>query len=398
MTSSWNQSNIEKRTTALEALLEISRQLTSELDLENLLRQIINAAVEVLDGTSGSLLVWDPTDDSLVFAVTRGEESKKLENKRISTREGIAGWVFSLRQPVIVDDVRNDGRFSAIIDESLGYRTTSLIGVPLIAKGERIGVIEILNKKSGEKFDELDLEILTALANQAAIAIRNARLYLALREERDRIMDLEEEVHHRLARELHDGPAQTLASMIMSLDFIEKAMERDREAVRQELNALRESVARYLQQVRTLLFEMRPIILETQGLEEALRTYVERLRQTEDLAIHLSIKGLEKRLPQKVEEMCFGVVQEAFNNIKKHAKARNVWLSVERAGERLTLEVKDDGVGFDLREVGQDYARRGSLGLLNIRERAETVGGQVSIKSRPGKGTSIKMTVPLSDL
>ncbi len=380
---------------ALRTLQKISQTLASELNLEKLLREIIHSAVEILHAHTGSLLIWDPNDDTLVFAVTEGGEGGKLENRRISTRDGIAGWIFTYRQPVIVDDVSEDGRFFRAIDESLDHHTTSLIGAPLMTKGEMIGVIEVLNKKSREKFSEHDLEMLSALANHAAIAIKNARLYHALREERDRILAIEEEVRKKLARDLHDGPAQTLAAILMSIDFIRQALKKDPAQVEAELEGLEQSAQKTLKQVRNMLFELRPVMLEAEGLEAALRAYTGRLREADDMTIHLSVKGLEKRVPPKVEEVSFAIIQEALGNVKKHAQARNVWLTINRGEEEFKVVIKDDGIGFDMQKIGKNYATKGSLGLLNIRERSEMLGGQVSIRSRLGKGTSVTLVVPL---
>jgi len=387
----------ERRINALMALQDISRTLTSELDLERLLRKIIHAAVEVLHASTGSLLIWDPSDNSLVFAVTEGGagEGEILELSRMPADQGIAGWIFTHRQPVIVEDVSQDERFFKGIDESLGYRTSSLVGAPLMSKGEMVGVIEVLNKRSGEKFDEQDLDTLSALASQAAIAIVNARLYLQIREERDRMLGIEEEVHKKLARDFHDGPAQTLASLIMDIEFIQKLLERDLSQVEAELLQLKEKATKAMHQARTTMFELRPLVLEIQGLKAALEYYVERLRQTESMSIHLQIEGLAERLPHRVEDIVFAIVREAIHNIKRHARATNIWLTVIRKEKELLTTIRDDGQGFDVEEVEISYATRGSIGLLNLYERAEMLGGQISIESAPGQGTTVSLMVPL---
>ena len=388
----------ERRINALTALQDISRTLTSELDLNRLLRKIVHAAVEVLDASRGSLLIWDPTDNSLVFAVTEGGESEgeSLKQRRMPADQGIAGWIFTHRQPVIVENVSQDERFFKGIDESLGYRISSLIGAPLMTKGEMIGVIEVLNKRSGEKFDEQDLDTLSALAGQAAIAIINARLYSQIREERDRMLGIEEEAHKKLARDFHDGPAQTLASLIMDIEFIQKLLERDPSKVEAELLQLKEKATKAMHQVRTTMFELRPLVLETQGLEAALEYYAERLHKTENMSIHLQVEGLEERLPHRVEDIVFAIVREAINNIKKHARADNVWLTVIRGEKELLTTIRDDGRGFNVEEVEISYATRGSIGLLNLYERAEMLGGRISIESAPGQGTIVSLMVPLS--
>jgi len=392
-----SRESIERRINALTALQDISCTLTSELDLNRLLGKIVHAAVEVLDASTGSLLIWDPTDNSLVFAVTEGGEGEgeTLKQCRMPADQGIAGWIFTHRQPVIVEDVLQDERFFKGIDESLGYHTSSLIGAPLMTKGEMIGVIEVLNKRSGEKFDEQDLDTLSALAGQAAIAIINARLYSKICEERDRMLNIEDEVHKKLARDFHDGPAQTLASLIMDIEFIQKLLERAPSKVEAELLQLKEKATKAMHQARTTMFELRPLALESEGLKAALEYYVERLHKTENMSIHLQVEGLEERLPHRVEDIVFAIVREAINNVKKHARANNVWLTVIHDEKKLLTTVRDDGQGFNVEEVEISYATRGSIGLLNLYERAELLGGRISIESAPGQGTTVSLMVPL---
>ena len=386
----------QERIAALTVLQNVARNLTSELDLNKLLREIVRSAVRVLKASDGSLLLWDEATNELVFAVTEGGVEEALEGRRMPADKGIAGWVLTHRQPDIVHEVRSDERFYRAIDESLGYHTSSLVAVPMITKGQSIGVLEVLNKESGERFDENDRDILYALAGQAAIAIMNARLYQEIHEEKDRIIALEEDVRKELARDFHDGPAQTLAAMIMGIELLEALPEQIPESAAKGLAELRTMATKTLHQVRNMIFELRPVILKTQGLEPALRSYVERLREAEDVNIHLKVEGLEKRLPARLEEICFSIIQEAINNVKRHANEENVWLTAIRRGDEFQVVVKDDGEGFDLAEVERSYDKRGKLGLLNMQERAEMIEGRLSIESALGKGTTITLNVPLA--
>jgi signal transduction histidine kinase len=385
----------QERIAALTVLQDVARNLTSELDLNKLLREILHSAVRVLKASAGSLLLWDDATNELVFAVTDGGAGEALEGQRMPADKGIAGWVFTHRQPNIVHDVRSNNRFYSAIDESLGYHTSSLVAVPMITKGQGIGVLEVLNKKSGESFDENDRDILYALAGQAAIAVVNARLYQEIQDEKDRIIALEEDVRKELARDFHDGPAQTLSAMIMAIELIETLSGSSPESVAVGLGELRTMATKTLHQVRNVIFELRPVILKTQGLEPALHSYVERLREAEEMNIHLKVEGLEERLPNRLEEICFSIIQEAISNVKKHANEENVWLTAIRRGDEFQMVVKDDGEGFDLAEVEMSYDRRGKLGLLNMQERAEIIGGRLSIESAPGKGTTITLSAPL---
>lgn len=388
------KAELAERIVGLRVLQQIAQSLSSELNLERLLRKILRSAIEVMQATAGSLLLFDKATDELVFEVIEGG-GKVLEKQRMSKNEGIAGWVFTHAQPLIVDDVEKDERFYSGFDETSGFRTMSLICVPLIAKGENIGVLEILNKLSGEPFDDDDLDILTTLAAQSATAIENARLYKNVREERDRILAVEEEVRKQLARDLHDGPAQLLSAMIMNIKFLQELLRRDVGKVGEELDSFENLSGRALRQVRNMLFDLRPVILETQGLVPALQSYVQRLLETEDTVFHLQVENYERILDFKTEATVFSIVQEAITNIKKHAGASNVWLTLEEREDSLFVTIKDDGKGFDVKEVEKSYDRRGSLGLLNMRERTELIGGQISFDSAIGQGTSVNLVVPI---
>jgi signal transduction histidine kinase len=328
--------------------------------------------------------------------VIEGGGGQALVGKRMPRDKGVAGWVMTNHKPLIVNDVNVDDRYYNIIAEEVQYQTTSLLSVPMIAKGQLIGVLQVLNKMSGEQFDENDQEILTTFAAQSAIAIENARLYEGLRAEKDRILAVEEDVRKGLARDLHDGPAQLLAAILMSIEFIEKLMEKRPERVAPELKSAENLAQRALKQVRTLLFDLRPVILETQGLVPALESYAERLCDAEELDVRLTVDDEFPRLSSKAEGVIFAIVQEAINNAKKHAKANNHEIHLSPNNDTLSVTIRDDGVGFRLEEVEKTYDQRSSLGLLNMRERAAIVHGDLTIESSPGKGTTIFMTVPIS--
>jgi len=381
---------------ALLALQEVARDLAAELDLEVLLERIVDAAVAVVQASAGSLLIWDALSNDLVFAVARGGGGQALIGRRIPAYKGIAGWVLANHRSAIVQQVRQDPRFFGAIDESLGFHTSSLLGVPLVAKGEAIGVLEVLNKTSNQPFDNQDADLLMALAGQAAVAIKNARLYRQVQEERDRIVALEEEVRKDLAREIHDGPAQMLSAIIMHLSIIQDLASHDPEQVIREIALLRETASNALQQIRSMIFELRPVILQTQGLMAALHTYVNRLREVEGMTIQAELDHWSQRLSPRIEEICFAIIQEALTNIKKHAEAHHTWLQVTRQDDHLMVNVRDDGKGFEVTRLEVLEAQEGHLGLLNMRERAEMVGGELAIRSQPGWGTHVTLSIPLS--
>jgi signal transduction histidine kinase len=386
----------EEQLAALRALQQIAHSLSSELNLERLLRKVLIAALDVMQGSAGSLLLHDPKSDSLRFEVIEGGGKDALEGRTMRSSEGIAGWVFTHGEPLIVNDVRQDERFFAGFDESSGFHTASLICVPLIITGKRIGVIEVLNKNSGEDFSESDLDVLNTLAVQSAVAIENARLYQNLWEERNRILAIEEEVRKELARDVHDGPAQLLSAMVMNIRFIQALLnDNTLDMAKQELVGLEELATRTLKQVRELLFNQRPVILETQGLFPAVDAYVKRLNESREMNVQLEVTCEQVTLPGKADRTVFSIIQEAVGNVKKHAPGATVQIRLERHDDQLDIKVIDNGPGFDVHRVQATYDQRGSLGLLNMSERAQQIGGILQIDSTIGKGTQVTLSVPI---
>jgi signal transduction histidine kinase len=381
----------------LQVLQNLTCTLSSELNLEPLLQMILGSAVQVMGASAGSLLLLDHQTDELVFEVIEGGGGVALEGTRMSTDKGIAGWVATHREPLIVDDVNRDDRYFRDIAQGYDFATTSLLCVPLIARGQVIGVLQVLNKEPGKYFTVDDQELLATFAAQSAVAIENARLYESLREERDRIIAVEEDVRRRLARDLHDGPAQMLAAIIMSANFVKQAIAHDSlEHALAELDEMLPVAEKALRQVRTLLFDLRPVILETQGLVPALESYAQRLRETEALNVMLTTEGEFGRLKHNAEVAVFSVVQEAINNAKKHARASRIDIEVTPGKGNLVVVIRDDGVGFSVDGVTQGYDQRGSLGMLNMKERADILQGTLSVSSKPGRGTTVTLRLPLA--
>jgi len=387
---------LERQLAGFRALQRITHALNSELHLDRLLSQILSSAIEVVHASSGSLLLLDPGTNELVFRVVLGGAGDTLLNQRIRSDQGIAGWVLEHQEPVIVHDVNRDPRFLQKIDQNHGHTTTSLIAAPLVFQGNAIGVVEALNKQTGEEFDEIDQEILAAFGAQSAIAIQNAQLFEQVVSERDRILVTEEQVRREIARDLHDGPSQLLSAIIMGIQFLKEVVERRPELAREEIADLERISTQALQQLRNLQFNLRPLVLETQGLRAGLEFYAERQRVAHSVAVYLEVSSFTARFPPRAEAAIFGIVQEAVNNAIKHASAKSIWIIARQEELQVTITVQDDGAGFDLSQVEKLYAKRGSLGLLNMKERAQVAGGKFSIVSQPGQGTLVTLELPLA--
>jgi signal transduction histidine kinase len=391
--------NLGKRVEELAVLNEMSTSLSSTLDLDKILTLIMERINAVLKVEAGSLLLIDEETGELVFQIALGEKAEGVKPFRLQIGQGIAGHVAQSGEPLMISDAQNDRRHYKEVDVTTDFLTRSILCVPMIVKGEVIGVIEIMNKLEGD-FTESDLTLLNSIATYAAIAIENARLHQSVLAERDRVVVAQEEVQKELARDLHDGPTQLVAAMLMRLDFVKKALTHDPSLIEEEMVQLIDLGQRASHQMRTFLFELRPLVLETKGLVPALETFLTRLRNEEaGTTFHLEVRTergddqLIRRDP-KDEAAIFAIVQEAVKNALKHAHADNIWIRLaEQAGELMVM-VQDDGVGFDTAAVESDYEQRGSLGMVNIRERAELVGGHLTLRSAPGQGTEVMIRVP----
>lgn len=378
---------------------EIGQHLSATLKLEEVLEQLLRRVSEALNVTDGSILFVEEPSGDLVFQTSLGAISESVKPFRIPKGEGIAGEVAETGVPIRVDNAQADARHFRKIDEDTGFLTRSILCVPLKTREKIIGVIEVFNKRTGP-FNEQDQLLLSSIANYAAIAIENARLHQSVLAEKDRVIKAQERVSRQLQRDLHDGPTQLVAALEMSIEFCQKALEKDPSLVKAELENMARITRKATHQMRTLLFELRPLVLETQGLVAALQSFVERRQVEEKTRLHLHIHAHTpskqiSRLAANTESALFAIVQEAVNNALKHAHADNIFIKLRERDSQLTITVLDDGLGFDTADINKDYERRGSYGMINMKERAEIVGGMLNLKSAPGAGTEIQVTVPV---
>lgn len=380
----------------LHLLYQIGQSLSTNLDLTSLLDDIKRQAPRVMGAERCSILLLDEVSNELVLD-TIDSHSGEPREFRIPIDRGIAGWVAMNGIGQIVNDVEQDPRWFDGVARDMDFVTRSILCVPMRLRDRVVGVIQVLNKRSGDPFTEQDLRLLTTLAAQAAVAVENARLVRSLKEERDRLLAKEAEVRSAIARDLHDGPTQSVAAIAMNIEFIKRLLRAMPERVESELTVLSELVQKTSYDIRTLLFELRPLGLETQGLLATLQQYVGRYRDPQGvMRLRIEAPASIPRLPVEVEGAVFMIVQEAVNNARKHAHAQDVAIYLYQEEGQVVASVRDWGVGFNLAAVESSYNTRGSLGLLNMRERARLIGGECRIRSIEGQGTTVELRVPLS--
>ena len=242
------------------------------------------------------------------------------------------------------------------------------------------------------------MELLEAVCNQAIIAMQNARLYQTLQEEKERIVEVEEDARKKFARDLHDGPTQQVAAIAMRANFIRRLFERDPGQAAEELYKVEELARRTTKEIRHMLFTLRPLVLESQGLEAALKSLADKMQDGHDQNVLVEAEeDAEEMLDKHVQGVLFYIAEEAITNARKHAEASIIWVRLRLRGEIFALEIEDNGVGFNVGAVDASYDQRGSLGMVNMRERAELVNGIHRIQSSEGRGTKITVLVPLTE-
>jgi len=394
---------MQQRLTHLTLFYDIGQKLTSNLNLPEVLQETTVLAARVLDADASTLMLVDEKTQELIFEIPVGTAGGMLRQQRIPLTQGIAGWVATHHEAILCNDVASDPRFNSQVDAMTGFVTRSVLCVPLQVKGRIIGVLEVLNKRQPSGFNQQDMEWLGTLGAQAAIAIENARLYEVLRQEQERILRVQEQERHILAQALHDGPTATLGVMVMGLDMAQRLARSKPERLEEELARLTRLAREAYRALRQKLFELRPVILRTRGLFAALQFYATQLQDMIQFKLHLDLPKSPPELIPDAAEAVFVVIQEAINNVSKHAQATNCWLRirVNEQTQKLVVEIEDDGRGFDVSGVERGYEERGSLGLIGMHERARSLGASLALISpRPDRpnGSLVRLEIPLDRL
>jgi signal transduction histidine kinase len=251
-----------------------------------------------------------------------------------------------------------------------------------------------INYFTSDRRDMLDI-----ISRQAVIAIQNARLYQDLVEEKERMIEVHEEARKKLARDLHDGPTQSVAAMAMRINLTRRMLQKDVNGAGEELVRLEELAHRTTKEIRHMLFTLRPLILESQGLKAALQAMADKMRETFNQEVQIEIEEqIVSQMEMGKQGVIFYIVEEAVNNARKHANARLIRVRLKTVEVNMALlEIADNGAGFDVDAVNNSYDKRGSLGMVNLRERAELVNGLLNIKSSIGQGTMVQVYIPLSE-
>ncbi len=380
---------MEERTRELSTLLEVSWNVASTLELKPLLNLILDQ-LHVIAEYQGATVVIEEGNE-LVVAAYRGEWSEEeivgLRHPAVE-QLGMVWERFKAREYVLFDNVHGDRPPARAVQQYIGdpltvrfSNITSVVMAPLVARERVIGYLAVGHSQPAY-YTHHQAELVLTIANQAAVAIENARLY----QQAHSLAALQE--RQRLARELHDSVSQALYGIGLGTYAAKHNLERNQPGVSEALDYVSSLAAAGLAEMRALIFELRPESLEVEGLVAALSKQVEALRARHRIAVQMELPN-EPDLPLKSKEVLYRVAQEALHNVVKHAEAQVVHLRLAYDSEQLLLEVCDDGKGFDPAD-----SFPGHLGLHSMQERVAELGGTFEVQSAPGKGTTIQVRIP----
>lgn len=370
--------------TPLAAVTDAVVGIAGDLSLDTVLERLVHAARDLVDARYAALGTPDDEGGFDRF-ITAGMTDSEVEAMGPLPRtHGLLGAMLADPAPYRTDDITADPRFRGWWPAA-HPRMRSFLGVPIVFKGDVIGAFYLTDKRGAASFTAADEEVVGLLAAHAAVLVEHARLFEGSRE----LSVLDE--RNRLARELHDAITQTLFSLRLTLETAASAVTTDPVAAATHLEDARRLVDASFDELRTMIFELRPATLDADGLVETLRKHLDVVGRAHGLAVRLRAVG-ERRIPAELEASLFRIVQEAVNNVVRHAGATLVEVEVSVGPTGAAVTVRDDGVGFDPSARG---IRSRRLGLTSMRERAQAAGGTLAVRSAPGQGTTVSVEVPL---
>ncbi|HLC29390.1 MAG TPA: GAF domain-containing sensor histidine kinase, partial [Dehalococcoidia bacterium] len=390
----------------------INQRINSSMDLEVILPEIIKSGVELIGATGGSVTLRDAEGACQNIAVHN--LPIELLTMHIPRSLGIAAEVAERGEPIIIEDY---SRYERRMPLLLEHNVRSGLGVPLINEGKIIGALTVATTDPTRRFASADAEVLSSFANQAAVAIRNARLYsenlqrmeelaraerelakktAQLRSLLSKTFRNEEEVRRRISADIHDGITQLVVGALCQVQSVKPLVgssEHDGiETAARRLAVAQDLLNQTIDEMRSVIHDLRPPYLDESGLVHALQQCLQNFGAISGLRCRLEVVGSEGRLHPDKQVAIYRIMQEALNNVRKHAEAANAEVYVQFYPDKVAVTIQDRGKGFErtlsLRRAADH------LGITGMEERAYSVGGSLQISSAPGHGTTVMLEVP----
>ncbi|MBW7885728.1 MAG: PAS domain S-box protein [Caldilineaceae bacterium] len=376
---------IEQRQRVAETLRDVMTVVNSNQALAEVLRVSLEKATELLSAAWGAVYLLHPTQQTLTVEATYGLATPARTPAALLREQNLVQQAIARRQPVVV----TDGAAATSATLSAGEGQTQLV-IPLLRQNSTSQVMEgyggiILGYPMPRDFSDEEIQLAVAFSVQAALVIENARLRQQVEE-----VAVQEE-RGRLARELHDSVTQSLYSLTLLAEGRRRLLNAGQlDGIDEALTELSQLGQQALKEMRLLVHELRPPLLEQEGLLGALHQRRNAVERRTGIDVRLTTDDLAD-LPAALEEGFYRIAQEALNNSLKHAAATAVTIALHTAGGQVTLEVTDNGVGFEPAAVTANPG----IGLHSMRERAEKLGGRLTLVSAPGQGTVVRVEAPL---
>jgi len=397
----------QKAITELEAVNAISAIVSQSLELEQVLDSALDKVLEVMDlQPRGGIFLLDAHSQQLRLKAHRGLPSEFVgEESEIPASDCLCGFVARTGEVLFIEEACADARHTRM----RGMGPHAHLIAPLKSKDRVLGVM-FFYPHSSYQLDDRSLQLLVSIGNQIGIFVENAGLYererraleqTRMSEEQLRfylrqITRAQEDERKRMARELHDDTAQALLFLSRRLEML-AAYEGVPEPLMQRLEELRELTSSTLRGVRRFSQDLRPPILDDLGLLPALEGLAADLSEEEGIGAALEVLGDQRRLSPETELALFRIAQEALRNVRRHSQASLAMITVEFDDARTRITISDDGHGFQLPEAVGSLAQMGKLGLIGMQERAQLLGGTLTLQSELNHGTAVVVEVPAQE-
>jgi len=345
-------------------------------------------------------MLLDESGEELVAKAALGP-SGRIQNGKERVGEGLAGWVAKTAAPLMLTEkTKSEPRLRKVMTE---MGASSVLCLPLVVKGRVIGVLRS-SKTKGAPFCCSDLEFLSILCGQAAIAIENARLFSGVKAHQIRAEQLlkqatlaQEDERQRISLEIHDGAAQWMVAASYRIQAFDRILSKYKGThVEAELREIKSVIDQSIKELRRVIVDLHPPDLGELGLLGALQQNLENFKRDTGIAYSFQIEGIPVSLPPVSEIAVYRVTQEALANVRKHAQATKVDVILRFEVDELWVVIRDNGKGFAPSQVLSNARSAGRVGLVGMKDRVETLGGTVAIMAAEGAGTTISLSLPIS--
>jgi len=384
------------RLKALMPLFEVSKSIMSELRIDKLCNYIVRTVSTEVRADIVSLMLLNDSSQDLVLKAGIGVPQEMIGEIIPRSDEPLGYKAVANMMPIPASDF-------VVPQPKQGSGIASTLYIPLVSRGNSIGVLKVGTRSRKRLLTKYDLEMLTILAGQAAAAIENANLFDKIRVEKSRLSRLvkkvfqaQEEERSRISDELHDTVVQWIVSASYHSQTAKALITRGKlpDAI-SELEEANRIIDQSIREIRRIIINLRPSLLSELGLLEALQYHLRDMEKETGIACHFTVQGKHYPLTWSQEITIYRIVLEALNNIKKHSRASEMELAIWFSLDSVQVSIMDNGVGFDLAKTLDNVSQNGKLGLINMQERANMVNGTLQIESNQDAGTRISLTIPI---